>query len=611
MLGNLILETTNAPGTSADCLLNGPAAGRLGFSSWFTSGSACFYVLNDGTQQEWGVGTYTAGSPNKLTRTTVLKNSAGSTARLNFLGSTRVYNETPAERSLWIDNSNNVNFPAGIAVASLDVYSPSARFALHDTDAAFDQKIYDFVSDSGQLSCRAVNDAYSAANNWLNVTRSGYTIGTITLSGTQINLNGPVTVFGALFTNGAVGTSVASVGNVRMEPGSATNPGFVSFWNAAGTRVGYAGYSDGSNHLQLFADDGFTGWTTNGSFNVGGTLTAGDVWSNSAFHLNSGAFFYSDADNTYLNMDTGNWRLVYDRHTGTLYYLRGGDSVTLFSIDGSGQLSAATRMSAPYIYSTGDVRADARLYCNDIMCNSGTFYIAGNYAYYLARNGTDGNWRFVDNNIVNFTVAADGNVSARAGVFGTYVQSSGAVWAGTSMRVMGVGSNWSYWGSSNYIGWSWNNTNLDVYVDYTFIGNFPSDERLKTIIGPYERGLAELRRIDPILYRLKGNDRGIAPDADTQKELNDGPSIRDTNKIHVGFVAQRVEGAFPELVQRRPAVIDGEVVNDVRYVDDGPWLTFAMVNAMKEMDARLAALTEANAALVARIAALEAKGAAT
>lgn len=98
MLANYVQETANAPGTAATINLGGAAAGRLPFIPTFASGSAVFYGMDDGTLAEMGIGTVTAGSPNTLARTTVLWNSAGTTARMNFLGSVRVYNAVPAER---------------------------------------------------------------------------------------------------------------------------------------------------------------------------------------------------------------------------------------------------------------------------------------------------------------------------------------------------------------------------------------------------------------------------------------------------------------------------------------------------------------------------------
>lgn len=98
MLANFVQETANAPGSATTINLAGPPTGRRGFLAAFASGSSVYYFMDDGTQAEWGIGTVTAGTPNTLARTNVLGNSANTTARLNFTGSVRVYNEVPAER---------------------------------------------------------------------------------------------------------------------------------------------------------------------------------------------------------------------------------------------------------------------------------------------------------------------------------------------------------------------------------------------------------------------------------------------------------------------------------------------------------------------------------
>jgi hypothetical protein len=129
MLANFVQETANAPGSATTINLAGPPTGRRGFLAAFASGASVYYFLDDGTQSEWGVGTVTAGSPNTLSRTSVLGNTAGTTARLNFTGTTRVYNELPAERvfqtiggtltgDVVIDKSSPIltlNKPAGTA----------------------------------------------------------------------------------------------------------------------------------------------------------------------------------------------------------------------------------------------------------------------------------------------------------------------------------------------------------------------------------------------------------------------------------------------------------------------------------------------------------------
>jgi hypothetical protein len=106
MLGNFILETANAPGQATVVNLAGAVAGRRPFSSRFANGANAFVFLDDGTQAEASFGPVTVGSPNSVSRSFVVWNTAGTTARLNFSGAVRVYNEVPAERVAYFDDNN-------------------------------------------------------------------------------------------------------------------------------------------------------------------------------------------------------------------------------------------------------------------------------------------------------------------------------------------------------------------------------------------------------------------------------------------------------------------------------------------------------------------------
>ena len=112
-----------------------------------------------------------------------------------------------------------------------------------------------------------------------------------------------------------------------------------------------------------------------------------------------------------------------------------------------------------------------------------------------------------------------------------------------------------------------------------------SDLRLKTVERPYELGLSEILKLAPIVYRFKGND--AAPGKASKLER-----VRD--KSFVGLVAQEVESIFPGMVTKRRGHIDGKEVDDVRDLDTSE-LTFALLNAVKTLAARVAAL-EAKAA---------------
>ncbi len=116
MLGNLILEQSASPSNLATINLSGAVTGRVTMRSQLGNGAACFYHLFDATIFEIGIGTLSHGTPDTLTRTTVLYNSSGTTSRINFPGTVYVTNYIPAERAVYRDASNNLTLPAALTV---------------------------------------------------------------------------------------------------------------------------------------------------------------------------------------------------------------------------------------------------------------------------------------------------------------------------------------------------------------------------------------------------------------------------------------------------------------------------------------------------------------
>lgn len=110
-LADYVLETATNPGTGS-FTLNGAETGRRPFSAAFKTGDSVFYFASDGTQAEWGIGTFTSGSPNMLARSTVAGNTAGTKSALNFTGKTEVYNEIPAIYMLLREADLSVLVPA-------------------------------------------------------------------------------------------------------------------------------------------------------------------------------------------------------------------------------------------------------------------------------------------------------------------------------------------------------------------------------------------------------------------------------------------------------------------------------------------------------------------
>jgi hypothetical protein len=99
-----VKETSTTTGTGTFTLL-GAASGFQSFSV-IGDGNTTYYTIDGGTEWEVGLGTYTS-SGTTLSRDTILESSNGGTA-VNFSAGTKnVFVTYPAEKSLYLDGSNN------------------------------------------------------------------------------------------------------------------------------------------------------------------------------------------------------------------------------------------------------------------------------------------------------------------------------------------------------------------------------------------------------------------------------------------------------------------------------------------------------------------------
>lgn len=137
-----------------------------------------------------------------------------------------------------------------------------------------------------------------------------------------------------------------------------------------------------------------------------------------------------------------------------------------------------------------------------------------------------------------------------------------------------------------------------------------SDARIKSVQGDYSPGLDEVIQLRPVVYQFLGNDTPDPPE-NFDLPLPDGVeeaepkrqaravAVPYENSPHyqaaidgqqfVGLIAQEVEAVFPGMVNQRAGYIDGEAVEDLRDLDTTN-LIFALVNAVKTLNARLEAL---------------------
>jgi hypothetical protein len=107
-----------------------------------------------------------------------------------------------------------------------------------------------------------------------------------------------------------------------------------------------------------------------------------------------------------------------------------------------------------------------------------------------------------------------------------------------------------------------------------------SDARVKQDVRDLELGLAELRRVRPIRYRYNG--RAGTP----------------AGRAGVGVLGQEIEAIVPETIQR-VSVADDPALDDMR-VFDASALTYVLINAVKELAARVEHLEQALDAATAR-----------
>lgn len=99
VLADRVKETSTSTGTG-DMLLAGASTGYQSFAV-IGDGNQTYYTIAGGSQWEVGIGTYETTGPD-LQRNTVLSNSLGTTALINFSAGTKdVFVTYPSERSVF------------------------------------------------------------------------------------------------------------------------------------------------------------------------------------------------------------------------------------------------------------------------------------------------------------------------------------------------------------------------------------------------------------------------------------------------------------------------------------------------------------------------------
>jgi len=115
VINDRVKETSTTTGTGT-LNLAGASSGFVTFVAGIGNSNTTYYAIHEQGTNNWevGIGTVTDATPDTLARTTVLNNSLGSTAKINFSGTLDVFCTMPASKTVYLDSSGN---PVGAASA--------------------------------------------------------------------------------------------------------------------------------------------------------------------------------------------------------------------------------------------------------------------------------------------------------------------------------------------------------------------------------------------------------------------------------------------------------------------------------------------------------------
>jgi hypothetical protein len=143
-----IVETSSTSGTGS-FQLNGAVTGFTSFVAAIGNGNNAFYVATDGTNWEEGIGVVTAGTPNSLSRATIISTSTGTGVAQGGAGTA-------------------VTFPSGTKTVFCDI--PASRAPFWSATVAMSSSLANFspVVDSTGVGLTLAGPTYGWKNKVLN-----------------------------------------------------------------------------------------------------------------------------------------------------------------------------------------------------------------------------------------------------------------------------------------------------------------------------------------------------------------------------------------------------------------------------------------------------------
>lgn len=373
-----------------------------------------------------------------------------------------------------------------------------------------------------------------------------------------------------------------------------------SFWSAAGaTNAPVAGH--GFIGIAYVYGHDPTNWMTIEARDMNDTTTPGRVY----VRERKGTVW-------------GAWTLVPGSTTG-LYVLKAGDTMTGgltvsaggMNITGGGTVNGGLTVSGANLTING-----ANIYASSgsLIAGGGLVYLDAAASKFIQWDGTNfnvngGNTFATTANLIARRTGPFASVSANNPAMGAW-----GFWVPNNINQVQMGTVDGN-GSAVAAGWYVNATQFVVLAANSYKPGGgawldSSDARIKTVLGKYDSGLDEILKLEPMRYRYKGNDTPAGQTPENAKKIGADGFVDETRskdavevpygnsphynvavdgKQFIGLIAQTTEIVMPELVTRQAAMIDGKPVTDLRDLDTSP-LIFALINAVKELAARIEAL---------------------
>lgn len=318
VLADRVQELSSSPGGTGTINLNvGAVSGFVSFATGVGTGNTTYYCIYDQITGQWetGTGTYTTGSPNTLSRTTVYANSLGTTANINFTnGNTlNVFCTAPASRTIMEDTNgfvgiNTVNDGSAVlqiaggttTAGALEFFNGTLMTTPDGGTMEFDGNVLSFTNDNTSLR------GFVPATQLFRLTANGAAIGPAIANYFGTNSAASVAAASTYELEAYCYFTKTTAGTVTITLTSSQTPVNINGYVQSGAIAG--GTATGAaNQISLFASA-----STAAAFGASGSLTTGV---NHAFIVR--AIIETNATTA------GNIRINFTQSAGTVTPLRG------------------------------------------------------------------------------------------------------------------------------------------------------------------------------------------------------------------------------------------------------------------------------------------------